>query len=680
MTLDRLIVCSTDCYIVDMSDVPNGSSVHEHTLLNVEELTELNGCRSICASTSPNNTLAVAYGKSIVVSGMDGTATALLEGHTAAVACLTFSSVWEETLISGSHDRTFRLWDLQHNTVKYESRILSAAPLLSLCEQRSPHRITLGFGDGVVRIVSGDEGYKVLREINSAKLMPPDTVEPTQRKVARVSSHPRIVEEIGDGVVADTEKGFSVLSLQCVRGVFLVSTNHALFSIGCSSLEGKLLLSGAGSGMPYEHAAVAHPYLVGVAAFTSALTCHHIHLDTDALLPEQNTEANPLVSVFPREELPKCFFAYSSIFKNTGVLSGPTHGTARRPSAKKGNGNVGNASKIKSSGYAAPKNEPWSVQQSRKKAELQKRRKAAATQRSVGDLVYTAMRGAPCVVQKQHAAPFESCPLHNGAVMAMQYTPDAKHLVTASADQLCCAVRLPVAKYSGEAVAMKGHTAPLTSVGVSHSYGVEQQALITGSLDSTAKLWRPTRSTSPYLTLQKQAEVRACCFMHTDRVAVVASGGNIDFHHFFIDSAVDESDRLTNRYQFCRHFSKTLPFFLQNCGLPIRAPFVHFLSFPPLYPHPQQKLRKAYPANQNRLPSCHFSCRTQLLYVRPRLLRGKQQDRQCARRGRRAQCTQHGGLPRTPCTAYCTPWGIHVCRHPETVIGDLWNNGTGWSY
>ena len=61
-----------------------------------------------------NNTIAIGseYGDIITLDALTGSQTAVLSGHRSRVNCLTFSSDGK-SLVSGSHDSTIKLWDMQ---------------------------------------------------------------------------------------------------------------------------------------------------------------------------------------------------------------------------------------------------------------------------------------------------------------------------------------------------------------------------------------------------------------------------------------------------------------------------------------------------------------------------------------------------------------------------------------
>ncbi|KAJ9442765.1 putative WD repeat-containing protein [Diplonema papillatum] len=154
--------------------------------------------------------------------------------------------------------------------------------------------------------------------------------------------------------------------------------------------------------------------------------------------------------------------------------------------------------------------------------------------------------GVPCVLQQQHLATLRGRPVHAGAIVGLAFSTDARHLACASSDRSASFLKVPVAKHNGEAHIFKAHTAPVTSVGVTYAFG-DQQSLVTGSLDGTAKVWKAGWET-PFLSIKKPGDVAAARFFGIDRLLVLAVGGRIDFHKYLLDRQKEmrELDRAAN--------------------------------------------------------------------------------------------------------------------------------------
>lgn len=76
---------------------------------------------------------------------------------------------------------------------------------------------------------------------------------------------------------------------------------------------------------------------------------------------------------------------------------------------------------------------------------------------------------------------------HEEYVMAARFSPDGRHIVTASADRT---VRVWNADGSGEPVVLRGHTARVNTVSISP----DGQQILTSSLDGTARVWSTSGS------------------------------------------------------------------------------------------------------------------------------------------------------------------------------------------
>ncbi|ETV99691.1 hypothetical protein, variant [Aphanomyces invadans] len=75
-----------------------------------------------------------------------------LEGHLAKITAIRFDSLQPHVLITASEDRTFKVWDLADQSLRYQSAVLSAHSILALAVNPLTSDICVGFADGTVRI------------------------------------------------------------------------------------------------------------------------------------------------------------------------------------------------------------------------------------------------------------------------------------------------------------------------------------------------------------------------------------------------------------------------------------------------------------------------------------------------------------------------------------------------
>uniref|UniRef100_A0A3Q2XZN1 WD repeat domain 27 n=1 Tax=Hippocampus comes TaxID=109280 RepID=A0A3Q2XZN1_HIPCM len=73
-----------------------------------------------------------------------------LTGHLGPVTSAEFCTWDKNILVTTSEDRTFKVWDLQTETVFYQSFVLSASPLLSVFFMKENGHIITGSADGQV--------------------------------------------------------------------------------------------------------------------------------------------------------------------------------------------------------------------------------------------------------------------------------------------------------------------------------------------------------------------------------------------------------------------------------------------------------------------------------------------------------------------------------------------------
>ena len=534
------------------------TAVKEDAVVHEIDVGSVKGCESglgpaLAACVAAGGSLAaVSYGRTVLVWDVAGdTCVAVLEGHQAAVHCLRFSDVLPDAVITAGHDRCFSVWDYREGAVVYRSCVLAASPILSVAEQRRPHRLVLGFADGALRIVDAEDGYRLLHTAQLAKLHGEKAKElRRQEDEAVASSAPKRITSLppwkqqqpqgsaeDSPAEAEAELGHCVLALACCDDEwFVAATSYAVAAVRCSTFEANVLHIPDGDGdgaTPFAAAALAPPVALGAAAFVPRLQAYRVLLDTDAGMPHPAAASASAAasdaaapSIYLRAPLPR-------------RLAAPLVAAQARPAKP-----AVFHSNVKSSGYASAV--PWSVakQQKQQKQQQLLRRRASGG----GRATYVPFSGVPCAVQRKQGAALADRSAHSGAVTSVVFTDDARHLLTASADRLACFLKLPAHRHSGDAHVFKGHTAPLTAACVTHAHG-DAQAVLTAGLDGAAMLWRPGRE-APCLTLQKKAEVRACAFLNVDRLAVVASRGAIDLHSFALDGgprAATDLDRHTNR-------------------------------------------------------------------------------------------------------------------------------------
>ncbi|KAG1664713.1 hypothetical protein FOA52_006690 [Chlamydomonas sp. UWO 241] len=204
-----------------------------------------------------------------------------------------------------------------------------------------------------------------------------------------------------------------------------------------------------------------------------------------------------------------------------------------------------------------------------------------------------------------HAQPGNALPggarAHNGAVLHLAFSPDARRLLTCSADKTARAMRLPLSTHAGDGTDFVAHDGAVTSACWSH----DGTMVLTASADRTARMWnagfaqpllefshvncqapiapslklppispspgargrsasapigseRPSplalpRATQPADAANRPfaAEVRAAWFFYMDEFVIVASGPRLHLYRYkLLESADDDLERLRNNNKY----------------------------------------------------------------------------------------------------------------------------------
>ncbi|MGH0137846.1 UNVERIFIED_CONTAM: hypothetical protein FKN15_020679 [Acipenser sinensis] len=95
----------------------------------------------------------------------------ILKGHLGSVTAAEFCSWQPDILVSVSEDRTFKVWNQINGEVLYQSSVLSASPLLSLCISEEHKQLITGSGDGQVWVFSLLDGqqYRLVIQVDLQK-------------------------------------------------------------------------------------------------------------------------------------------------------------------------------------------------------------------------------------------------------------------------------------------------------------------------------------------------------------------------------------------------------------------------------------------------------------------------------------------------------------------------------
>lgn len=136
--------------------IKDNFQIQKHLILD-----EINKDTTDIAFDKTGTMVALAQNKEIIVVLLaSGSVYVRLEGHLAQVTGCQFHPVKTNLLITVSQDRTFKVWDVQHKFVLYQSAVLSAYPILSMNINQYDGKISLGFADGILRVFEPqDDSY-----------------------------------------------------------------------------------------------------------------------------------------------------------------------------------------------------------------------------------------------------------------------------------------------------------------------------------------------------------------------------------------------------------------------------------------------------------------------------------------------------------------------------------------
>ncbi|KAL3668089.1 hypothetical protein V7S43_006954 [Phytophthora oleae] len=203
--------------------------------------------------------------------------------------------------------------------------------------------------------------------------------------------------------------------------------------------------------------------------------------------PSATDDNNERVSVIPRGPPPK-----------DSVLNLPPLSAKKTPpkGAKSLDKPVTFHTRIKSSGYGSSP-APFGLRRTARKSLADSRVKGSNSSTSVGSYLkeYPTNCGLLQHYQPKHALPPKT--LHQGAILHIEYSSDAKWLATSGNDRVAQACKLPFSRFNGEGSVFVGHDQAVRAV----HWSQNDRMLVTVGGDKTSRLWT-AESDTPLLTLQ----------------------------------------------------------------------------------------------------------------------------------------------------------------------------------
>lgn len=207
---DVLVSASSDyiiqwkCNAIRFASAQNGHKVKGQVIFNSP------GFVSFICLQSITDHLAACVDKSIYIYHTKNKKhLATLEGHDSQVSGAEFSPFYDSTLISISHDRTFKIWGLSSMTLLFQSGIISSSAFISISCNPFNNSVAFGTADGIIRVfdLSVNSGFKQLHQIDIQKLLQHYKYANKQIKRNSIVENPKVINANKSMVISNSESG-----------------------------------------------------------------------------------------------------------------------------------------------------------------------------------------------------------------------------------------------------------------------------------------------------------------------------------------------------------------------------------------------------------------------------------------------------------------------------------------
>ncbi|XP_041107264.1 WD repeat-containing protein 27 [Polyodon spathula] len=489
----------------------------------------------------------------------------ILEGHLGSVTAAEFCSWQPDILVSVSEDRTFKVWNQINGEVLYQSAVLSASPLLSLCLSEEHKQLITGSGDGQVWVFSLLDGqqYRLVIQVDLQKTEQRylRNMELKQKQLSKSASPNKNTLE-GEERMETTmpvlritpckhfpllnEKAKSFSSMNSFNFWIGSSDSLHIINLATSEIEAALQfkdyaglsIAVAGS-CAIQHGTTNNVFCLLTSMFENhiallevnltalARACHHFNGQACCLTETLCVVARiPLLPTSPLNfELVKREDSKPACQKKSDVKSS----VKDQPLVFH--------TKVKSSGYTAtPRMTMFSL-----KTNIQKPRVQPTKGRNNRGCViikdYPVDSPAPSVVQTQVSTAVRPTP-----VCSLQYSGDGKQLACGLGDK---SILLYNSSLTGSPAVYTGHDGAVTSIGWSHN----RNWLLSASEDKTLKIW-PAQGTEPALELGDDTfskPIRSAQFYYMDKFILMSSGPSLQLFAYHLDTSRDDIKRYKQR-------------------------------------------------------------------------------------------------------------------------------------
>ncbi|KAL8015290.1 putative quinoprotein amine dehydrogenase, beta chain [Plasmopara halstedii] len=542
-----------------------------------------------------------------------------LEGHLSCITAGKFHPIHHNLLITASEDRTFKIWDLAAKTLWYQSAVLSAFAILSIALNPMNGDAAFGFADGSVKVFALTEGHtKQLVGCNVEAYIQKLLQNKQEAEADTRREEPQIINCLPFWASSRNNRRFKSkcgssdgdddsmnVTISCpVLAMRYICTERKDFTItkegGLHSCDGKLLDH-------EQFLIIGTPgYLLSVNAYSFKIaTIHDFQQSVETPrcslepiciakdfcfvdLPQRNILCCGIISAFQ-----PCFtmlytltssndpnrgnqahenvsepFDETSLFSAKREVSVIPNGpppedsvlnasplSAKKTPSKKAydlNKPITFHTRIKSSGYGSSS----SLLKSRRTIH----RSTSDNQRKGSKSVSSYLKEYPtkCELlqhfQRQHALSPKA--LHQGAILHIEYSSDAKWLATSGNDRTAQVCKLPISRFKGYGKVYVGHNQAVRAI----HWSQNNQMLVTIGGDKTSRVWLAENETS-LLTLRgiappsgvavaasamrnwssaKKAlrqDIVDASFFYMDKFLLSACGNTTRLHQYELDEA-----------------------------------------------------------------------------------------------------------------------------------------------
>ncbi|XP_045433070.1 WD repeat-containing protein 27 isoform X2 [Pipistrellus kuhlii] len=479
------------------------------------------------------------------------TACAKLEGHQGPVTAAEFCAWQAHVVISGSEDRSFKVWDCRSGALVHSSAVLTASPVLSLFIDGESQQLVAGGAEGQLCIFSLVEGhhYRQVTRVDLRKEMGSFYASrPGERGLDRGDgvdvvlpvlslAHCDLPPGLGPGRGCLSQERTSCVWVGSSTGMFILNLANFELEAALHYQDFQdLSIQVAGSCALMSSCGKAFCLLASM--FGNEITC--LEVDPAALVrSQQHPHLGTPLSVLPSSGVSPTSPLYFGAAKGTHIKLAGRHQAAAQSVLQ--DQPLVFHSRVRSSGYtAAPHMTMFSPKTSVKRGcqRPSRRRSTHPCQE------YPSDSPAPTRLRRQLSVAQGLV-----AVRCMQFSGDGRRLACGLADHLALVFD---AHLTGAPAVFSGHDGAVSALGWSH----DAQWLLSASLDGTVRVWL-ARSREPVLCLGTDVfpePVHHVQFYYLDSFMLVSSGPELQLLRHHLDPRRDELRRYKQRSRCTRVF------------------------------------------------------------------------------------------------------------------------------